>query len=152
LIFGTSFDLQEYYLQLLGKQVHIVNQGVSDQQLLNRYKQTKDKSVLGQLYERYIHLVYGVSLKYLKNREEAQDATMQIFEQLVNKLLKHEIDNFKSWLHVLTRNHCLMFLRSQKSKNLNKTIDIVAIGVENEALLHHVDEEPKLEEQITKMS
>ncbi len=107
--------------------------------------------VLGRLYERYIHLVYGVALKYLKNRNEAQDATMQIFEQLVDKVIKYDIDNFKSWLHVLTRNHCLMQLRSTKGKNEQHSVDISSVRMENEQLLHHHDEEPRLEEQITKL-
>lgn len=107
--------------------------------------------VLGELYQRYIHLVYGVSLKYLKEKVIAQDATMQVFEQLVEKALKHEIENFKSWLHVLTRNHCLMYLRSRKHKDSSHAIDIAEVHMENEQLLHHTDDEPKLEEQITKL-
>ena len=39
---------------------------------------------------------------------------MDIFEELNKKLQAYEVENFKSWLHVLTRNHCLMKLRSPK--------------------------------------
>ena len=133
----------------MGKQLHIVNQSASDQELLKKYKQSQDLEILGKLYERYIHLVYGVALKYLKNRDGAQDATMQIFEQLVDKVLKHEIENFKSWLHVLTRNHCLMYLRSRQHQNAAHAVDIATVRMENEELLHHNDNEPLLEEQIT---
>ena len=133
----------------MGKQLHIVNQSASDQELLKKYKQSQDLEILGKLYERYIHLVYGVALKYLKNRDGAQDATMQIFEQLVDKVLKHEIENFKSWLHVLTRNHCLMYLRSRQHQNATHAVDIATVRMENEELLHHNDNEPLLEEQIT---
>jgi RNA polymerase sigma-70 factor (ECF subfamily) len=63
-----------------------------------------------------MHLVYGVCLKYFKNREEAMDAVMQIFEKLVVDIPKQKIVNFHSWLHVVTRNYCLMQLRSNKSK------------------------------------
>jgi RNA polymerase sigma-70 factor (ECF subfamily) len=134
----------------LTKQKYIAS-GDSDQELLINYQQTKDMEVLGKLYERYMHLVYGVALKYLKDRVEAQDATMQIFEQLVDKVIKYDIDNFKSWLHVLTRNHCLMQLRSTKSKTVKHSVDISSIHMENEHLLHHDDNEPRLEEQITKL-
>ena len=51
--------------------------------------------MLGELYQRYMELVYGVCLKYLKEPELAQDAVMQIFEELVSKLKKHEVDNFQ---------------------------------------------------------
>lgn len=135
----------------MGKQIHIAKQVASDQELLGEYKQSKDMKVLGRLYEQYIDLVYGVALKYLKDREGAQDATMQIFEQLIDKVIKHDIENFKSWLHVLTRNHCLMYLRSRKNKNFAYSVDIDTVNMENEQLMHHHDDEPALEGQITKL-
>lgn len=61
-------------------------------------------------------LIYGLSLKYLTDAERAQDAVMNIFEELVAKLHKHEVTNFKSWLYTLAKNHCLMQLRSVKNK------------------------------------
>lgn len=61
-----------------------------------------------------MELVYGVCLKYLKAPEDAQDAVMAIFEELVIKLRQHQVENFKSWLYTLAKNHCLMRLRSQK--------------------------------------
>ena len=39
---------------------------------------------------------------------------MGIFEELVTKLIKHEVSNFKGWLYTLAKNHCLMQLRSKK--------------------------------------
>ncbi len=89
----------------------------SDAWLISKFKSTGDLEYLGQLYEKYMHLVYGVCLKYLKDREASQDATMQIFEKLMVEIPKREIENFKPWLHVLTRNHCLMQLRSEKSRS-----------------------------------
>jgi RNA polymerase sigma-70 factor (ECF subfamily) len=58
-----------------------------------------------------MYLVYGVGMKYLKNRDESQDAVMQIFEVLVKDIPRFEIRNFKSWLYGVTRNHCMMILR-----------------------------------------
>ena len=39
---------------------------------------------------------------------------MSIFEELAQKLRKHEVDNFKGWCYTLAKNHCLMQLRSPK--------------------------------------
>ena len=63
-------------------------------------------------------LVYGVCLKYLKQSEDAQDSTINIFEEVSAKLLKHEVDNFKGWLYTLSKNHCLMRLRSGKKHKI----------------------------------
>ena len=91
-------------------------QSLSDNELIIRYKKSDNNLLVGELYQRYSHLVYGVCLKYLKNEEESKDAVLQIFEKLLEDLKKHEIANFKSWLHSVARNHCLMFLRKQQTK------------------------------------
>jgi RNA polymerase sigma-70 factor (ECF subfamily) len=88
----------------------------SDGWLIDKFKSTGHLEYLGSLYEKYIHLVYGVCLKYLKDRETSRDATMQIFEKLIVEIPKREIKNFKPWLHVITKNHCLMHLRSEKNR------------------------------------
>ena len=72
-------------------------------------------NVLSRLFQRYMDLLYGVCLKYLKDPEAAKDAVMQIFEELVHKLNKHEVDNFKSWVYTLGKNYCLMQLRTPKN-------------------------------------
>jgi len=90
-------------------------------------------SVLGELYQRYMELVYGVCLKYFKEPETAKDSVMQIFEELVTKLKKHEVDNFKGWLHQVAKNHCLMQLRTPK--NL-KIIEFKSEFVQSEENVH----------------
>lgn len=86
----------------------------SDTTLVDKYRTEGNLAVLGELYNRYLDLVYGVCLKYLKAPDDAQDAVMAIFEELVPKLRQHEVQNFRSWLYTLAKNHCLMKLRSQK--------------------------------------
>ena len=91
---------------------------LADAELVAQYKQSGNLVVLGELFQRYMDLVYGVCLKYLKHPENAQDSVISIFEELVVKLQKHEVDNFKAWLYTLARNHCLMRLRSEKNKRV----------------------------------
>lgn len=116
---------------------------ISDEELMEKFRSSGDLEKLGMLYERYMHLVYGVCLKYLKSREEAQDGVIAVFEKLVIELPRHEVQNFKSWLHVLTKNYCLMKLRSEKAEI--KKLESWAIDqenfVESTVNLHPVDEE-----------
>ena len=88
----------------------------SDEVLLERYRDKGDLGILGELYGRYMQLVYGVCLKYLEEREWAKDEVMNIFEKLVTTLPQQDIANFRTWLYVVTKNHCLMLLRSRKSE------------------------------------
>lgn len=71
--------------------------------------------LLGTLYQRYMDLVFGVCLKYFKDAERSKDAVMDIYLELGKKLTQHEVTNFKGWLHVVTRNYCLMQLRSPRN-------------------------------------
>ena len=77
-------------------------------------------------------LVYGVCLKYLKDEEQAKDAVMQIFEELVVKAARHEVKQFRGWLYVLARNHCLMQLR----KTGRTTVVNIDEVMENSLVLH----------------
>lgn len=113
------------------KNISSTNQ--SDAELVSAYKQSGDLKVLGELYQRYMELVYGVCLKYFKDPERAQDGVMQIFEELVLKLKKHEVENFRGWLHQVAKNHCLMQLRTPK--NL-KTVELPPLLMQNEEDVH----------------
>jgi RNA polymerase sigma-70 factor (ECF subfamily) len=86
-----------------------------DHELILKYQESRNAEVIAILFQRYTHMVYGVCLKYLEVPDDAKDAVMEIFEGLIDDLLKHEVRNFKSWLHSVTRNHCLMKLRKEKS-------------------------------------
>src|ERR1700679_4236065 len=83
-----------------------------DGELLGSYRETGDLAVLGRLYEKQMPLVYGVCLKYLKDEELSKDAVMAIFEELIVKAKQHDIKQFRGWLYVVSRNYCLMQLRS----------------------------------------
>lgn len=123
----------------------------SDQELLRRFTSSRDPDVLGELYSGYMHLVYGVCLKYLKNRDDAMDGVMQIFEKLIIEIPRQKIENFGSWLHVVTKNYCLMQLRSEKTKQerMQEWINQSTLFMENEPFLHPVDEDsPEMDRML----
>ena len=124
-------------LEISGK-----HQKITDEELLEKFRLSGNLDLLGELFSRYMHLVYGVSLKYFKDRDEAQDAVMNIFEKLVTDLPKHEVQNFKSWLYVLTKNHCLMEIRSKKSSDRRlEGLKIEQEFMESEYNMHPIDRE-----------
>jgi RNA polymerase sigma factor (sigma-70 family) len=93
-----------------------------DEALLQRYRESGDMAVLAELFKRYSSMVYYVCLRYLQDSDACKDAVMQIFEELIAKVNKHDIKQFSSWLYVLSRNYCLMQLRAAK-KMPTTTID-----------------------------
>lgn len=87
---------------------------LNDEAQLDCYRKSGDVLVLGKLFEKYVPLIYGVCLKYLKDEETSKDAVMGIFEELIVKVKQHDIKQFRSWVYVLSRNYCLMQLRAGK--------------------------------------
>ena len=123
-----------------------------EKQWLAQFRKSQDLDLLGKLYKPYMHLVYGVCLKYLKDSDSAQDAVMAIFEELVVKLPKHEVENFKSWLYVLSKNHCLMELRKQKRQKTDN-FDFSELEVmENEQVQHHEEDYTIQEDNLERLT
>jgi RNA polymerase sigma factor (sigma-70 family) len=119
----------------------------ADDELIVQFKKHSDMKVLAELYDPYMSMVYGVCLKYLKDREESKDAVMHIFEKLVTALQTHEVTHFKSWLYVLARNHCLMHLRSAKNKKFHELSEVHMETIE----LRHPEGEPEFELHLGKL-
>lgn len=120
---------------------------LDDSELIRLYKSSGELEILGELYNRYMQMVYGVCFKYLRDRDESRDAVMQVFEKLIQTLKNHQVEHFKSWLYVSAKNHCLMQLRASKGKIFEEFSPII---MESEARLH-LDDEPAKEANLSKL-
>ena len=109
----------------------------TDEELLEEYRKTGDSEYFGQLYHRYIPLVYGLCLKYLGDKENSKDAVMQLFEDLLSKVSKYEIQVFRTWLYSVAKNHCLQILR-QSEKEI--VVDFNTSLMESDPILNLLDE------------
>ncbi|MEO8086820.1 MAG: sigma-70 family RNA polymerase sigma factor [Bacteroidota bacterium] len=116
-----------------------------DSELLDLLKKENDKFIVGILFKRYTNLVLWICLKYLKDHDEAKDCLMEIFEKLLKDLSRYEIQNFKSWLHSVAKNHCLMKLRARKNKYTEPIVsgETSLEVVEMNSLLHPEDAQEK---------
>ena len=133
-----------------------ITSSTTDQELISKYKNNSDVDYIGELYNRYLHLIFSVALKYLGVREDAEDMSVEVFEVLKEKLPTSDISNFGGWVHIVTKNQCLMLLRSKartEEKEKDYTFDM-EIG-ESEHHLSEVDLESdlrKLEDCIKSLS
>ena len=125
---------------------------LDDLKLIALYRQSKDNNLIGVLYQRYTPLIFGVCMKYLKNEQDAQDASILIFEKILNDLIKYEVKDFKAWLYVLCKTFCLMQLRSESSiqKREKDIQNYLVDSMENEPELHLFNSNQK-EIQLTFM-
>jgi RNA polymerase sigma-70 factor (ECF subfamily) len=110
---------------------------ITDEKLLEEYKKTGNTEYFGQLYHRYIPLIYGLCLKYLGDKEKSEDAVMQLFEDLLDKVVKYDIRIFRTWLHSVAKNHCLQILRQPEKEIL---LDFNTALMESDSILNLLDE------------
>jgi len=120
----------------------------TDQELIASYKRTADMDYLAAFYNRHLHLIFSVALKYLDVKEDAEDICIKIFEVLKEKLPEQEIKNIGGWMHTVTKNECLMHLRSV-TRTKEKEIDFISY-MEIERDEHHNSAED-LEVDLTKL-
>ena len=118
---------------------------MTDEKLLAQYISSGDIEYFGELYNRYIPLLYGLCLKYLEDESKAQDAVMQLFEDLLPKISNYDIKSFKPWLYRVAKNFCLQQLRKEnKEIPLDYNINVM----ESDEFLHLLNEEDSSEELI----
>lgn len=110
---------------------------LNDAQLLSLHSESNHNEYLGVLYTRYTPLIYGVCLKYLRDSEDASDAVIAIFEELVDKVKRYQINEFRTWIYSVTKNYCLQQLR--RTGNEIST-DFSSRVVENDDVTHLLNE------------
>lgn len=118
--------------------LHNKRDELSDEELLKLLKDTNDIEYFQCLYERYIPLVYGLCLKYLKNPENSQDAVMDIYENLSKKIHTYEISIFKNWFYSVVKNHCFQILKETKKEII---VDFDSQIMESDTILTLLEEE-----------
>jgi len=116
---------------------------LSDQELLEKISANNyEAALIGELFARYTHMVYGVCMKYLEDSDDAADAVMNIYEKLCAEMHKHQINCFATWLYVTSRNFCLMQLRTKKAMQHRHALweKDQEIFMENSFVLHPLDD------------
>jgi RNA polymerase sigma-70 factor (ECF subfamily) len=74
-----------------------------------------DTHAFAVLVDRYKNLVFTLSLKMLKNREEAEEVSQDAFIKVYKSLPKFKSESkFSTWLYKVAYNACLDRLRSKK--------------------------------------
>jgi RNA polymerase sigma-70 factor (ECF subfamily) len=119
---------------------------LSDGDLLNEYRESGNAVYFGILYNRYIPLLYGVCLKYLADADKAQDAVMQMFENIFPKILQYDIQTFRTWIYSVAKNHCLQTLRKESNEIF---VDFNSEIMESDDVLNLLSEDETDEERKT---
>jgi RNA polymerase sigma-70 factor (ECF subfamily) len=87
-----------------------------------------EEEAFRQLYERYQRLVYSVAFRILQDREEARDATQDIFILIYRSLgfWSPQRAKFSPWIHRMATNHAIDRWRSRRRRAELQMLDTSA--------------------------
>lgn len=86
----------------------------------------------GELYREYAPAIFRFCRRAMPTREDAEDATMDIFVKVRQKLSQYDATRpFSAWLYTVAANHCWDLLRRRKLRQ-----DLETGEVENMPLEH----------------
>ena len=84
----------------------------------------KNETQFNVIYNEYAKLVYNLSLHYLHNTEDAQEATQDVFVKIYNKIEGfNNKSSLKTWIYRITINHSLDVIKS-KTTFLSDTFSV----------------------------
>ena len=92
---------------------------------------TGDTQAWGDLYREYAPAIFRFCRRAMPTREDAEDATMEIFMKLRDKLIQYDQSrSFTAWLYEVAANHCWDMLRRRRVRQDKETEDVTEIPLE----------------------
>jgi RNA polymerase sigma-70 factor, ECF subfamily len=92
-----------------------------DRQLISRL-QSGDEEALRELADRYRHRIFQMALRYMKNREDAEEVTQDVLLKVYRKIDKFRGDSaLSSWIYRITFNTAMSRLRTHRAERAADT-------------------------------
>jgi RNA polymerase sigma-70 factor, ECF subfamily len=93
---------------------------------------TGDAEAWGDLYREFAPAIFRFCRRAMPTHEDAEDATMEIFMKLRDKLSQFDhTRSFSAWLYRVAANHCWDMLRRRKSRQNKETENVDDIPLEH---------------------
>jgi RNA polymerase sigma-70 factor, ECF subfamily len=90
-----------------------------------------DTQAWGDLYREYAPAIFRFCRRAMPTKEDAEDATMEIFMKLREKLAQFDPSrSFTAWLYKVAANHCWDMLRRRKARHEKDTEDVDDLPLE----------------------
>jgi len=90
-----------------------------------------DTQAWGDLYRDYAPAIFRFCRRAMPTREDAEDATMEIFMKLREKMSQYDPSrSFSAWLYKVAANHCWDLLRRRKARHDKDMVDLDDLPLE----------------------
>lgn len=91
-----------------------------DFELVRKASEDNNEKAYAELMQRYRKPVFHMILKMVKNRDDAEDLTIEAFAKAFRNLKKFNPDfTFSTWLFRIATNNCIDFIRKKKLETLS---------------------------------
>jgi RNA polymerase sigma-70 factor (ECF subfamily) len=88
--------------------------GQNDNEIISRVL-SGDQQAYADLVSRYQNYVFTLTLRFTKNREDAEEVAQDIFVKAYRALADFKGNSkFSTWLYTIVNNTCITFLRKKK--------------------------------------
>ncbi|MBK9255999.1 MAG: RNA polymerase sigma factor [Saprospiraceae bacterium] len=99
---------------------------IRDEEAIDLYLKSQNIHYFNLIYERYSDKVYAKCVTMLKNQDNAEDATQDIFMRVLLNLSKFSGNSkFSTWLYSITYNHCIDELRKVQKEIIVKSDNLI---------------------------
>lgn len=104
--------------------------GLNDTEIISRVLQG-ESHCFAEIVSRYQNYVFTLTIRFLKNREDAEEVGQDIFIKAYRSLAAFRGDSkFSTWLYTIVNTSCITFLRKKKheihsldNENIFRTAD-----------------------------
>src|SRR5437762_13526358 len=88
--------------------------GLNDNEIISKVL-SGDQQAYAGLVKRYQNYVFTLSLRFTKNREDAEEVAQDIFVKAYRSLSDFRGESkFTTWLYTIVNTTCITFLRKKK--------------------------------------
>lgn len=109
----------------------MITTGLSDTEIISRVLRG-EQSVFSQLVERYQNYVFTLVLRFVENREDAEEVAQDVFVKTYRSLADFRGESkFSTWLFTIARTTCISFLRKRKPDILSLDNERTGLQAEN---------------------
>jgi len=85
-----------------------------DQKLVLQATKNNDQAAFAKLLDRYRKPIYFMILQMVKNKEDAEDLTIEAFGKAFNNIEKYKPKYaFSTWIFTIATNNCIDFIRKK---------------------------------------
>jgi len=105
--------------------------GQPDEEVIGRVLKG-DQSAFALLVEKYQNYIFTLVLRFIENREDAEEIAQDVFVKAYRSLADFRGDSkFSTWLFTITRTTCLSFLRKKKLDTQSLDNERTGLQIEN---------------------